>query len=216
MALHSIYSLARFAVYQYVTVVDMDLYNSTLSYMQAAMLRSAAAAPPVIGPNPSSSTSTVVATVIRATLPMKYGKGSVATDLTVDGGGLTVVKGVLSLLQKEVVTITWISRLQYGSTEVYAGQSWLSATLDGKPILAFIPKQGVFAIQDRIFLLLRLFDVAERDSFGLPTTTIPISFSPAERIVKVDSSKLQDVVVLWPSFRAERGQTVVYRFVPMD
>ena len=50
----------------------------------------------------------------------------------------------------------------------------------------------------------------------MPATTIPHGFTPVERIVKADSGKLQDVVVLWPSFRAERGLTVVYRFVSMN
>ena len=60
------------------------------------------------------------------------------------------------------------------------------------------------------------FNVDDRDSFGMPTTTMPTGFTPAERIVKVGSSNLKDVVVLWPSFRAERGRTAVYRFVTMS
>ena len=172
---------------------------------------------------PSSSTSKAVLAVIRANEPRKYTKGSIAADLqlSADGGGRTVVEGVFSLLERakqptNVLTITWISRLQYGSAEVFAGQTWLSATLDGESILAYIPTQGVFKIKDRIFFLLRLFPVAQPDSFGMPATTIPHGFTPVERIVKADSGKLQDVVVLWPSFRAERGLTVVYRFVSMN
>ena len=184
--------------------------------LQAAMLRSSA---PSLGPSSSTSTAPM-ATVLRANQPRKYTKSSAAADLqlSADGGaGRTVVEGVLGLLKQDAVTITWISRLRYGSAEVFAGQSWLSATLDGDSILAYIPTQGVFQVQDRIFFFLRLFPVAQPDSFGMPTTTIPLhGFTPMERIVKVDYSNLQGVVVLWPSFRAERGETAVYRFVPMN
>ena len=131
--------------------------------------------------------------------------------LSEDSGGVTVVEGILSILQKTSVRIEWISRLQYGSAEIFAGQTWLSATLNGDSILAFLPEHGVFRIQDRIFFLLRIFPLATLDSFGMPCTAIPKSFTPQERLVKVDYPELKNVVVLWPSFRAERGETVEYQ-----
>ena len=105
-----------------------------------------------------------------------------------------MVEGVFGLLKRDSLTITWISRLQYRSAKVFASQSRLSATLKGEPTT--YPRfhtyawgiQIVFKIQDRIFLLLRLFNVDDRDSFGMPTTTMPTGFTPAERIVKVGSS----------------------------
>lgn len=164
----------------------------------------------------TSSTSTTVK-VIRAKQPRKYEKGLLAmSDLSEDSGGVTVVEGILGILQKTSVRIEWISRLQYGSAEIFAGQTWLSATLNGDSILAFLPEHGVFRIQDRIFFLLRIFPLATLDSFGMPCTAIPKSFTPQERLVKVDYPELKNVVVLWPSFRAERGETVEYRFVTMS
>ena len=143
----------------------------------------------------TSSTSTTVK-VIRAKQPRKYEKGLLAmSDLSEDSGGVTVVEGILGILQKTSVRIEWISRLQYGSAEIFAGQTWLSATLNGDSILAFLPEHGVFRIQDRIFFLLRIFPLATLDSFGMPCTAIPKSFTPQERLVKVD----------YPGMRGARG-----------
>ena len=87
----------------------------------------------------TSSMSTTVK-VIRAKQPRKYEKGLLAmSDLSEDSGGVTVVEGILGILQKTSVRIEWISRLQYGSAEIFAGQTWLSATLNGDSILAFLP-----------------------------------------------------------------------------
>ena len=74
-----------------------------------------------------------MATVIRATMPVKYTKGSFATDDTADSGSRIVVEGVFGLLKRDSLTTTWISRLQYRSAKVFASQSWLSATLEGEP-----------------------------------------------------------------------------------
>ena len=165
---------------------------------------------------PASSSTSIAAKVIRATPPRIYEKGLLAmSDLSEDSGGFTVVEGILSLLKKTSVRLEWITRLQYGSAEVFPGQTWLSATLNGNSILAFVPAHGVFRIQDRIFFLLRIFPLAH-DSFGMPCTATPKSFTPQERLVKVDHPELKNVIVLWPSFRAERGESVEYRFVSLS
>ena len=176
--------------------------------MQAAMLKSLAV--------PSSTLATKQVKVIHAKAPRKYTKDSFASEADFTKDGFVVVEGIMDLLQRDSIQITWVNRLQFGSTEVFAGQSWLSATLDGKPILAFISEHGVFQISNRIFFMLLLYPLATRDSYGMPSSTIPTTFTPDQRVVRVDSSTLTDVMVLWPSFRAERGRTVVYRFVPMS
>ena len=74
-----------------------------------------------------------------------------------------------------------------------------------------------FQFKGKVWVLLHLYPVLERDEFGLPITTVPSGFRPVDRLVLLDSkkTKLSNAVPLWLSYKVVREKTVVYRFVPL-
>ena len=124
-----------------------------------------------------------------------------------------IVHALFSRIDQQQLAIEWISKLFYAGTEYHAGQSWLSGTLNGNRVLAYIPQDGIFKWSNKFFFYLRLYPVGRPDKYGLPTTEVPEGFMPSCRLVIVGSGKLQDVVPLWPSFQLKRGTSVMYRFV---
>ena len=128
------------------------------------------------------------------------------------------IDALFSQVAAEQLVITWVSHAYYGGSELEAGYSWLSATFDGtEEVLGFIPKEGIFQFKGKVWVLLHLYPVLERDEFGLPITTVPSGFRPVDRLVLLDSkkTKLSNAVPLWLSYKVVREKTVVYRFVPL-
>ena len=131
------------------------------------------------------------------------------------GRGEQVVEGLFGKLASKKLTIEWVGTLYCRGSAFTAGESWLSATLDGKPILAFVPVEGIFKVTGKIYFLLQLYVAASTDEYGLLTLKVPSGYKPRERIVHVDSAMLQDLVPLSPALRTVRGHTTNYRFVPL-
>ena len=116
--------------------------------------------------------------------------------------------------EAECLHVQWIYKLLFRGSEINAGEHWVSATLATKRQLAFIPKNGIFKFGDKIYLVLQLYPTLSKDGItGLPTTTIPPNYTPAKTIVSVESSKLRNVVALWPSCKVESESGVLFRFV---
>ena len=57
----------------------------------------------------------------------------------------------------------------------------------------------------------RIYD----NDYKLPITSVATSFQPICKIISLSSVKLVKLKALWPSTKVERGDTVMYRFVPL-
>ena len=127
-----------------------------------------------------------------------------------------IVGGLFAKLPElEQLVLEWVSIFHFGGAEHRPGQSWLQATYDGRPVLAFLPEQSVFRYNGRLYALLHLYPTAERDEHGLPTITVSEGYQPEATVVALDSPKLQSVTALWLAYRVQRGRTTMYRFTPL-
>ena len=134
--------------------------------------------------------------------------------------GSSVVKRVLKTLfaatKSNNIYLQWIHRLLLCGFEIFAGQSWISAVLDGKEVLAAIPQNGIFKCADTIYLVLLVYPKADHHGeTGLPMTTIPSHFKPKVRIVAAIYENLKIAKLLWPSKKEEGESGTMVRFVPM-
>ena len=115
------------------------------------------------------------------------------------------------------ITLVWVSVFYFGGAEYREaeGQSWLQATLEGQPILAFFPQQSIFRFNGKLFALLHLYPTAIKDEYGLPTISIPKDYKPKAKAIALDSPTLENVTPLWESYRLQRGQSIMYRFASL-
>ena len=115
--------------------------------------------------------------------------------------GFRLVASLFALLKhKQHLSLTWVTHALYNGAEYEAGVTWLSLTFEQNNVLAFIPKEGIFEYNGKLWLLLQLYPEAQRDKFGLPVLHIPSKFAPEERMVMMNSDKLSNVVPLWLSY----------------
>ena len=128
-----------------------------------------------------------------------------------------VLKALFRLASEaNYVNVQWISKIVLRGSEIEAGLHWVSATMNGNEMLAFIPKDGVFKFEGKIYLVLQMYPKLSKDGItGLPTTTIPPDYTPRKKIVHVENSKLKNLVALWPSRKVESEAGVLFRFISM-
>ena len=128
-----------------------------------------------------------------------------------------IVGGLFAKLPdtQQQFVLEWASIFHFGGVEYRPGHSWLQATYDGRPIVAFLPEHSVFRYNGRLYALLHLYPTARRDEYGLPTISIPEGYKPEATVVALDSPKLQSVTALWLSYRLQRGHSTMYRFSPL-
>ena len=90
-------------------------------------------------------------------------------------GSLTeqIVHALFSKIDQQQLAIEWISNLFYAGTEYHAGQSWLSGTLNGNRVLAYIPQDGIFKWSKDYTQAARAYESA-----GEPSTSFMWSCSP--------------------------------------
>ena len=82
-------------------------------------------------------------------------------------------------------------------------------------ILGHIPKHGTFKYNGKFYFYVHLFPLSYNNEYKLPITSVATSFQPICKIISLSSVKLVKLKALWPSTKVERGDTVMYRFVPL-
>ena len=125
-----------------------------------------------------------------------------------------IVQQLLLLGKKAIVE--WISILHFKGSEVVAGQSWISANYDGRAVLAFIPKQGIFKYKDAFYFFLQIYPASKTDQYGLQSVRVPSGYVVEEKVILVDSPKLKDIVIMWMSHRMQKSKTIDIRFAPLQ
>ena len=93
--------------------------------------------------------------------------------------------------------------------------SWLSATLHGVRVLAFIPKDGIFVWHNKFYFAIQLYPLEMVDeTYGLRCTTIPPNYQPRMEIVRADWQGWENVMALWPSLQKSPADgSIVFHFV---
>ena len=76
------------------------------------------------------------------------------------------------------LAISWITAFKYQGTEFTAGTSWISAIYNGRKIFGAIPKSGAFLYNGRYYVIVHMYPYAYDGAFGLPTSTVPLTFTP--------------------------------------
>ena len=129
--------------------------------------------------------------------------------------GHAIIAKLLAVAATSSIVVQWIWSLYYAGNEYIHGESWISAILDGSPILAFIPKHGMLRCKGRVYWILHIYPHGIDTTYGLPKTAVRSDFKPKVMILEVSSPKLLCVRALWPSFREEKRGSVTFRFVPL-
>ena len=154
-------------------------------------------------------------TALEASAPVKYRRP--APKARVEHGIRSeIASHLLQQKRKKWVRISWISRLHFKGCEVTAGESWIRATYDGKPVLAFLPDGSIFNYDKEIYFLLHLYPSITSTEYGLPSVIVPLGYEAETIFVMADAPNFTDVVVLWMSHRKVMSTSVEIGFVPLQ
>ena len=86
--------------------------------------------------------------IVHGSLPRTYRRSSPsATDPP-------AVARVFSIISSDNVSLEWIRTLYYGGDEYAQGVSWLTAKFNSERLLGFIPKNGLFRMHGKFYVLL--------------------------------------------------------------